>query len=83
MLHIHAGTDAEDELGARFVECFVKAADDSGLPDDPEFRRALRAYMEWAVRDVLSYSPQGATVPPGIAVPLWSWGGLEPTPVSP
>jgi hemoglobin len=83
MLHIHAGTDAEDELGVRFVECFVKAADDSGLPDDPEFRRALRAYMEWAVRDVLSYSPRGTTVPPDIAVPRWSWGGLEPTPASP
>ena len=52
MLDIHARNEMEDDLGSRFVECFVKAADDAGLPDDPEFRSALRAYMEWAVSDV-------------------------------
>lgn len=82
MLDIHAGTDAEDELGVRFVECFVRAADDAGIPDDPEFRRALRAYMEWAVSDVLSYSRRGATVPAEVAVPRWSWDGPEPTPAA-
>jgi hemoglobin len=77
MLLIHAGTDAEAELGTRFVECFVRAADDAGLPDDPEFRRGLRAYMEWAVGDVLAYAPSGATVPKALPVPRWSWDGLE------
>jgi hemoglobin len=72
----------EDELGARFVECFVRAADDAGLPDDAEFRGELGAYMEWAVEDVLSHSPRGSAVPPGRAIPRWSWGGLEPTPAS-
>jgi hemoglobin len=81
--HIHAGTDAEHELGSRFVECFVRAADDAGLPDDPEFRCGVRAYMEWAVRDVLTYSPRGATVPTDMAVPRWSCGGLRSTPASP
>jgi hemoglobin len=77
MLHIHAGQGAEADLGVRFVECFVRAADDAGLPADPEFRGSLRSYMEWAVRDVLTYSPRGTTVPTGIAVPRWSWDGLE------
>jgi hemoglobin len=80
MLHIHAGTNAEDELGARFVECFVGAADDAALPDDPEFRQGLRSYMEWAVKDVLACSPQGSTVPDHVEVPRWSWGGLEANP---
>src|ERR1700689_2263871 len=49
MILLHAGTGAEDELGSRFVECFVTAADDAGLPSDAEFRQGLRSYMEWAV----------------------------------
>jgi len=76
MLYIHSATGAEADLGERFVECFVQAADDAGLPEDPEFRRALRAYMEWAVADVLAYSPPGSEVPGGLAVPRWSWDGL-------
>jgi hemoglobin len=77
MLGIHANTGAEDDLGARFVTCFVQAADDAGLPADPEFRAALRAYMEWAVSEVLSYSPHDAKVPSGLPVPRWSWDGLQ------
>jgi len=44
--------EAQDDLGDRFVACFMKAADDAHLPDDPDFRRGIRDYMEWAVRDV-------------------------------
>lgn len=79
LLAIHAGQGMDEDLGARFVQCFVRAADDAGLADDPDFRRSLRAYMEWAVRDVLAYSPWGATVPEDLAVPRWSWDGLEPS----
>ncbi len=78
MLELHAGTGAEDDLGDRFVECFVRAADDVGLPDDPEFRHGLRSYMEWAVSQVMSYSPRGATVPSNLPMPRWSWDGFQP-----
>ena len=77
MLSIHAGQGAEVDLGARFVSCFVQAADDAALPDDPAFRASLRAYMEWAVHEVLSYSPRGATVPSDALIPHWSWSGLQ------
>jgi hemoglobin len=76
MLIIHSGTDAEAGLGQRFVECFVRAADDVPLPDDPEFRQGLRRYMEWAVSEVDHYSPRGSIVPMGLAMPRWSWDGL-------
>jgi hemoglobin len=65
------------DLGRRFVDCFVRAADDAGLPDDPEFRAALRAYMEWAVSRVLEYPDAGASVPSGLPMPRWSWQGLQ------
>jgi hemoglobin len=61
----------------RFLSCFVKAADDAGLPDDRAFRDGLRSYMEWAVAEVLSYSPTESQVPNGLPVPRWGWNGPE------
>jgi hemoglobin len=77
MLVIHAGQGEGPTLGSRFVACFMEAADDVNLPGDPEFRSSLRAYMEWAVGDVLQYAPRGSTVPADLPVPRWSWDGLE------
>jgi hemoglobin len=77
MLEIHAGEGADADLGERFVASFVQAADDAGLPDDAELRRALTAYMEWAVAEVLAYSPEDAVVEPNLAVPRWGWNGPE------
>ena len=76
MLAIHAGQGADDDIGTRFVACFVRAADDAGLPDDAELRAGLRAYMEWAVGEVLAYSPSGSSVPSGLPTPNWGWEGL-------
>ena len=76
MLAIHAGQGAEADLGRRFVSAFVLAADDAGLPDDPEFRDALRAYMEWAVAEVVTLSPPGLQAEEGLPTPHWSWDGL-------
>ena len=80
MLLIHAGKGAGDDYGPRFVACFMLAADDVALPDDPEFRSVLRAYMEWAVGDVLQYAPHGSQVPSDPPLPRWSWNGLESGP---
>jgi hemoglobin len=77
VLRIHAGHGDMSDLGKRFVRCFDLAADDAGLPADPVFRAALHDYMEWAVDDVLVYSPRGSAVPPGAAMPRWGWDGLE------
>jgi hemoglobin len=79
MIGIHAGKGSGPDYGERFVACFVQAADDADLPRDPELRAALRAYMEWAVGDVLQYSPAGSPVPPDLPVPRWSWTGLVGT----
>jgi hemoglobin len=59
------------------VRCFVAALDDAGLPADPELRAALRAYMEWAVQEVMRYAPAGSVVPVGLSVPRWTWDGLQ------
>ena len=77
MLVLHAGHgEGMVELGRIFVECFVAALDDVSLPDDPEFRAAMRAYMEWSVADLDTYNPEGSTVPEGLGMPRWDWDGL-------
>jgi hemoglobin len=77
MLGIHAGEGAGEDWGPRFVTCFVQAAEDAGLPDEPAFRASLRRYMEWSVGEVLAYSPPGTSVEAGLRVPRWGWNGLE------
>jgi hemoglobin len=77
MLEMHARTGAADDWGQRFVACFVSAVDDAELPNDPEFRSALRAYMEWATGEVMSYTPPESQVPKGLPVPRWGWEGPE------
>lgn len=76
-LAMHAGNGDMTDLGLRFVECFVAAAGDAGLPEDHEFRAALRAYMEWAVAEVLGYGGPADDVPTGLVTPRWGWSGLE------
>jgi hemoglobin len=77
VLHKHSGNGDMGDLGERFVRCFDQAMDDAGLPDEPEFRAAMHAYMCWAVDDVLVYAPVGAVVPAGAPMPRWGWDGLE------
>jgi hemoglobin len=77
VLKMHAHMGADDDLGDRFLACFVGAVDDTALPDEPELRAALRAYMKWAVDDVMAYDPPDAVVPHGVPVPRWDWTGLR------
>jgi hemoglobin len=76
VLTMHAGNGDMGDLGERFLACFVQALDDAGLPDEPAFRAAMRAYMRWAVDNVLSYSLEDAVVP-DIEMPHWDWDGLH------
>ena len=75
VLRMHAGNGDMGDLGERFLSCFVAALDDAGLPGDPEFRATMRAYMRWAVDDVLAH-PERADVPTDASVPRWTWDGL-------
>ena len=79
MLEIHAGEGAPDEMGTRFAACFIAAMDDAKLPEDPEFRAAMRAYIEWAAEEVNTYSPPGTEVARNQPMPHWSWDGLQPS----
>lgn len=77
MLAIHAGHGTPEEWADRFEACFLAALDDARLPEDAEFRQAMRAYIHWATRDVNKYGPVGARVEPDQPMPRWTWRGLE------
>jgi hemoglobin len=77
LLQLHVCNEDITDLGERFYTCFVAAMDDADLPADAEFRSAMRAYMRWAVDNILVYTPGDVPVPPRSRVPRWSWDGLE------
>jgi hemoglobin len=50
MLSKHRGLHISSEQRLRFVTLLSVAADDAGLPADPEFRAAVMGYAEWGTR---------------------------------
>jgi hemoglobin len=77
VLYMHSNIGEVGDLGDRFVDCFVRALDDAGLPDDDQFRAAMADYMRWAVDNILVYAPIGSEVEPGLPMPRWGWDGPE------
>ncbi len=78
MLAMHRGLGITPELRLRFVTLLSRAADDAGLPDDPEFRAALMGYAEWGTRLAVQNSQPGAEVAEHAPVPRWGWGVAPP-----
>jgi hemoglobin len=78
MLSKHLGLGITAEQRRRFVATMSIAADDAGLPDDPEFRSALLAYVEWGTRLAFQNSQPGADVVSEAPVPRWGWGEAPP-----
>ena len=78
MLAHHLGLDISAEQRRRFVSLMSVAADDAGLPDDPEFRAAIIGYLEWGTRLAMQNSKPGAEVVPEAPVPRWGWGVAPP-----
>ena len=78
MLNKHLRLGISDEARFRFASLMSLAADDAGMPADPEFRSALVAYLEWGTRLALANSQEGATVAEHAPVPRWGWGEAPP-----
>ncbi|WP_344646955.1 group II truncated hemoglobin [Cryptosporangium japonicum] len=74
--HVNLGITAEQRF--RFASLMSLAADDAGLPDDPEFRAAFVGYLEWGTRIAFTNSQPGADVVQQAPVPRWGWGVAPP-----
>ena len=79
MVRRHHDLGISPEQRLRFATLMSMAADDAGLPDDPEFRSAFMAYVEWGTRLALHNSQPGAKdVPQEAPTPRWGWGVAPP-----
>ena len=78
MLAKHRGRALTEEQRFRWVQLICLAADEAGLPGDPEFRSAFVAYIEWGTRLALANSQPGADPVPEAPVPRWGWGEAPP-----
>ena len=78
MLGKHRGLAITPEQRFRFASLMSLAADDAELPDDPEFRSAFVAYLEWGTRLALHNSQPDADVFEHAPVPRWGWGEAPP-----
>ncbi len=73
MISQHIGKALSEEQRARWVQLLARSADDAQLPDDPEFRAAFVAYLEWGSRLAKENSTPGAHPPPEMPMPRWWW----------
>ena len=78
MVARHRGLSITTEQRFRFASLMTLAADDAGLPEDPEFRSAFVAYVEWGTRLAQHNSQPGAAVAEHAPVPRWGWGEAPP-----
>ncbi|MFI9380600.1 group II truncated hemoglobin [Kutzneria sp. NPDC052558] len=78
MLAMHLGKAITEPQRRRWVNLLQDAADEVGLPADPEFRAAFTGYLEWGTRIALANSQPGASPVKQAPVPHWGWGVAPP-----
>lgn len=78
MLSQHLGKAITEPQRRRWIDLLIDAADEVGLPVDPEFRAAFVGYLEWGTRLALYNSQPGADVLQEAPVPRWGWGVAPP-----
>jgi hemoglobin len=78
MVGKHIGMAISEPQRRRWVNLMMDAADEVGLPQDPEFRAAFVGYIEWGTRLAMQNSAPGADPARKAPVPRWGWGVAPP-----
>lgn len=74
MLSRHLNRELTEAKRRRWVELLMDAADEAGLPADPEFRSAFAGYIEWGSRLAVINSQPGSAPAMDEPMPKWGWG---------
>jgi len=75
MVQKHLGRHLKEEHRRQWVKLLIDTADELHLPDDPEFRSAFVAYIEWGTRiAILTSNADKSPIEPGTPMPEWGWG---------
>ena len=81
VVRIHSGNGAHEEMDRRAIACFDQALADTGLATDERLGHVLHDYFAWATTTTMArYHRSADDVPDGLAIPRWSWDGLQPDP---
>ena len=81
VVRIHSGNGAHEEMDRRAIACFDQALADTGLATDDRLRQVLYHYFAWATTTTMArYHRSADDVPDGLAIPRWSWDGLQKDP---
>ena len=75
MLRLHAGNGELEELGRRFVDCFLTAADDAACRRTRSSAPSLVPTSSGRSPTCSSHPDSPDTVPDGLPMPHWSWDG--------
>jgi hemoglobin len=80
LIEVHRGLKITEEQRARFVELYMVALDEAGMPDDEPFRDAVREHVEFGTRVALqnSHATTDEELHPLRDVPRWNWAGDDP-----
>ncbi len=75
MIQKHFAKHLTEHHRKRWMQLLIESADEINLPDDPEFRSAFVAYIEWGTRiAVLNSNTTEVNMNPGAPMPEWGWG---------
>ncbi|WP_208718775.1 group II truncated hemoglobin [Corallococcus sicarius] len=74
MVRHHLGRHLTEAQRRRWTELLLDCADEVKLPEDPEFRSAFVAYVEWGSRLAVINSREGVSVDLEAPMPVWGWG---------
>jgi hemoglobin len=80
VVRIHSGNGVHEEMDRRGIACFDQAMEDVGLTETAEgpLRQVLHDYFAWATTTTMArYHDSADDVPDGLAIPRWSWTGLQ------
>ena len=81
VVRIHSGNGAHEEMDRRAIACFDRALADIGLAAEDRLRQVLHDYFAWATTTTMArYHRSADDVPDGLAIPRWSWDGLQKDP---
>ena len=75
MIQKHLSKHLTEAHRKQWVHLLIESADEIGLPEDPEFRSAFVAYIEWGTRiAVLNSNTEELAMNPAEPMPKWGWG---------
>ncbi len=77
LIEVHRGLRITEEQRKRFVELYMAALDATDLPDNEEFREAIRSHVDFGSRVAMqnSHAETEDQLHPLREVPRWTWPG--------